>query len=207
MTFNELQDKVIEVTNRPELVAETRSAIMSATLKMHGLDDFWRDRVEGQLNTPTPAYQQQFSLSGNFPQLKKVAYIRPYDGATQRAGKKLTPTNPTDVFCCDGTDKTNMWWLNGDSVVIKTAQKVNSFLFGYFRRPIVTPIAQYDSWMATQHPWAIIDEAAATIFASIGFDASAQLYRAKVGEKVPVPTGHIREILMAQLEYGRDLGE
>jgi len=42
-TLNSLMDDVYILTNRPELVAETRLAVKKATLKLHQLDFFAKD--------------------------------------------------------------------------------------------------------------------------------------------------------------------
>lgn len=204
MTFAELRAEVIRITNRPELVAEIDAAINAAILKFHRLDDFWRDRIEGVLNFPSADFQHSTALAA-FPQFRKVSRVSPLSIGNIEGRPLALLTDPGDAFCVGCVRKTNVYWMSGDTIYIRVSERIQNFRFSYFANPTILPVGTYSGWLAAQHPYAIIDEAASRVFGSISYVESQNFYASKVGlvHSAGGPTGHCKEILMAQL-YPQD---
>ena len=188
MTYEELLQGVVTNTNRPELLAETKLAIRRATIRMHNLDYFLGDITEGKL-TIKPSMQPRISLSDFGIRFRKFAAIYPViDG---EVGKQLTKIDPEIFQSARG--KAGYYTLGG-TLVIQNCGVIQGIVFQYYTSP-VTSEESYNSWIASKHPFAIIDEASAAVFASVGNAEKANLFRGFVGNKLPRPSGHIAEIL------------
>ena len=62
-----------------------------------------------------------------------------------------------------------MWYQAGFNIKINSSTQETNFLVGMWLNPIVAEEA-YESWIAREIPQAIIYDAAATVFKSIGYD-------------------------------------
>jgi hypothetical protein len=56
-------------------------------------------------------------------------------------------------------------------------------LLGCYLHPDITE-ESYSSWIADEHPYAIISDAAATVFKMIGFDEQAAYQKQNVTEQI-----------------------
>lgn len=188
MTFDDLVQGVVTNTNRPELLNETKQAIRRATVKMHNLDFFLADVTEGKLTIAT-SIQPRINLSDLGNHFRKFAAIHPVvDG---EIGKALTKIEP-EIY--KGAGRKSGYYTLGGTLVIQNCGVVQGIVFQYYTTPI-TSDDRYNSWIASSHPFAIIDEASATVLASVGNMEKANFYRGLVGNKLPRPSGHIAEIL------------
>ena len=91
--FTDLCDDVYTITNRPDLINETKLAVKAATLKIHQSDYYYRDLIEQGIAFLTSDYIQQFDIYSLFPNYRALKYIRRYDnsgtGAAIVTGKFL----------------------------------------------------------------------------------------------------------------------
>ena len=69
-TFSDLTSDVMTITNRPDLIAETKLAVKAATLKIHQSDYYYKDLFETGLSWDTAAYTQEVDLSLLFSYLE-----------------------------------------------------------------------------------------------------------------------------------------
>lgn len=176
MNLTELQAEVILLTNRPDLVAETLSAIRKATMKMHSIDYFSRDVQEVVLAPATPGFVIQLDLVINAPRFRAVSYLVDNSATTAVNRKAFTEIEPRGLFDEYGTERLNVWYLAGQVLNLKSSTTVSGLLFGYYALPIITPDISYNSWIATEQPYAIVEEAAASIFKMIGNAEMARFY-------------------------------
>ena len=166
MTLTELQDEVYTITKRPDLIAETLLAVRQATLALHQSDYFWKDLAETGLSFPTAAYLQEIEYRSILPRFRAIKYLRKSDsaGATGAFFDVITPEAVLDLY---GTDRTNVCYAAGASIEVKSNTQIQYVILGYYQNPVVT-VSGYDSWIALDHPYAIVLEAAEKVFKMIG---------------------------------------
>lgn len=177
MTFAQLVAEVLLIVKRPDLQTRIEGAVRAATLKMHHSDFFYKDIVEVPVQFDLARVLQQFLPTEVVPNFRKVKYIRVWQGdALGSYGPFLEPIqieNSVDIYKCS---KSNVFYMAGQMLQIRAVPEVYRVLFGAYKHPTVTPAESYSSWIAEEYPYAIIYEAARTIFRSISFNEQASEY-------------------------------
>lgn len=166
MTLTELQDEVYTITKRPDLIAETLLAVRQSTLALHQTDFYWKDLAETGISFSTSAYLQELEYRSILPRFRAIKYLRKSDsqGATGAFFTVITPEAVLDLY---GTDRTDVCYAAGVSIEIKSSTQFQYAILGYYQNPIITT-SGFDSWIAVDHPYAIVLEAAEKIFKMIG---------------------------------------
>ena len=183
MTLAELIDEVYTITGRPDRVAETLSAVKSATLKAHQSDYYYKDLFESGLNLQTAAYSQSFDYRQTLPRWRALKYLRKYDPTTSTVGKLLDIIVPENVVDDYKVTRTDICYVAGAYIQINSSTEEQYYLLGCYLNPDITTDG-YDSWVALDHPYAIIFDAAGTVFKAIGKDEEAAAYRGLVAEQI-----------------------
>lgn len=185
MTLTELQQEVYTLTNRPGLVAETLTAVRSATLKLHQMDYFYKDIVEQGVSFSPAAYVQQLEYRSLFPRWRALKYIRKTDFTGTEQGQLYTIITPEAVLDQFGRNQENVCYVAGTVIQIRSSDELQYALIGRYDNPDIT-VAGYNSWIALDHPYAIVFDAAATVFKAIGdtekFAAYTQLAAIQAAE-------------------------
>jgi hypothetical protein len=181
MTLTELRQEVYTLTNRPDLVNETLTAIRSATLKLHTLDYFYKDIFETGITFPDPGYLQQLEYRTVVPRWRALKYLRKTDVSAHQDGEFLTVLSIPEMVEDDyKLNRNNVCYVAGQVVQIRSSDLLQYALLGCYIYPDITE-ADYDSWIALDHPYAIVFEAASKVFKIIGdtdqFNAFTQLAR------------------------------
>ena len=184
MTLSELQSEVLSIISRPELLNTTILAgIKSATLKLHQMDFFDKDLLETRVTFPSAEFLQQLDYSVNLPRWRALKYIRKIDPTSGEVMepplKVLTPDSLLDDY---KVEKTNVAYQAGTVINIKCDTEVQEFVLGYYVHPDVGTLS-YASWIATEYPYAIVFDAAAMVFKSIGFKEEESSMRILAGEQ------------------------
>jgi hypothetical protein len=185
MTLAELIQEVYSLTGRPDRVAETLSAIKSATLKAHQSDFYHKDLLEAGVQFNTAEYLQTWDYRNPVPLWRAAKYFRKYDTTAiiPLAGKTLAKVVPENVFDDYAIEKTDIWYAAGGFIQLRSSTKESTYLFGCYLNPDITE-AGYGSWIALDHPYAIVFDAASTVFKAIGKDEEATAYRNMVAEQI-----------------------
>jgi hypothetical protein len=183
MTLAELISEVYTITGRSDRVGETASAIKSATLKAHQSDYYYKDLYETGIAFATSDYLQQLDYRATLPRFRAVKYIRKYDNVNAVAGKILDLIVPENVMDRYATEKEDIYYVAGAYINIKSSDAQQYYLAGFYLNPDVTT-SGYTSWIAIDHPYAIVFDAAATVFKAIGKDEEAAAYRTLVPEQI-----------------------
>ena len=173
MDFATLQTEVYQITGRSDLTAETKSAIKSATLKCHQVDYFPKDIKEVQVNIPSPDYTVQIDLMSLDTLFRSIKYIRKYDVAEGEASDFFEILTPEELLDSYGLERTNVAYLAGTNINIKSSTKDSDMILGYYALPDITD-AGFSSWVADQYPYAIIYEASRIVFTSISMPEEAR---------------------------------
>lgn len=183
MTYNELIAEVYIQTNRPDLVNETASAIRAATLKMHQLGYWDRDLFETGIQFIIPDYFQQIDITLLVPNHRAIKYVRKVDSVSAIPGKEFELITPDSAFDAYTLERTDVMYLAGNSINIKSSTKFQYAIFSSYLNPNIT-VTGYNSWIAVAHPYAIVYEACRTLFKGIGLDEESRQQQSLVQEQI-----------------------
>ena len=185
-TFAELVADVKLMTNRPDLDSEVKLAVKAATLKAHHTDYYPKDLYEVTVAWSPVAYLQSLTYRTLIPRWRSFKYLRkftPAVGTTPAVDgvffKMIDPMDAVDVY---GINKENVCYLAGEDIDIRSSTEDTHMLLGCYRHPDITENT-YSSWIALDHPYAIIYEAASKIFKQTGFDEQAAMMSKEVTEQ------------------------
>ena len=168
MTLNELIAEVYTITNRPDLVAQTRTAVRSATLKLHQSDYYYKDIFETGVTFTSAEYLQQLEYRTLVPRWRALKYIRKTDSAGYQDGAFLEVLSvPEMVEDAYRINRNDVCYVAGAVVQIRSSTELQYILLGCYLNPDITA-AGYNSWIALDHPYAIVFDAASTVFKMIG---------------------------------------
>lgn len=185
MNFTELCNEVQIIVKRPDLADRIQSAVRAATEKLHSLDFWYRDLVEVPVQFDTEMYIQNFDPRQVIPKFRKTKYIRIWEGGVDgRPTVFLDPIQIEEAIDSYGYTKTNVFYMAGQLMQIRTTCSILRVLFGAYKFPTVTPSDQFSSWIADDYPWGIVYEAARTIYRSISMDEAAAQYERLTAEIV-----------------------
>jgi hypothetical protein len=180
-TFTELLNDVYTLTNRPDLVGETTLAVKAATLKAHQIDYFYKDIEEVGMSFPLSEYIQSIEYRTVLPLYRALKYIRKTD-AEGKPGPLLKLITPAEFLDRYNYERVDVCYVAGESIQIKSSTELQYILFGCYLNPNVSE-ANYNSWIALDHPYAIVYEAAATVFKMIGQDEQSTMFKKLTDEQ------------------------
>ena len=183
MTLAELIAEVYTITGRSDRVAETLSAVKSATLKAHQSDYYYKDLFETGLDFGYADFVMNFAYRDIIPKWRALKYLRKYDMTNDAPGKVLTLLPPENVLDEYATQKTDICYVAGAYIQINSSTEQQYYLLGCYLNPDITE-SGYSSWVALDHPYCIVFDAAATVFKAIGKDEEAAAYRTLVAEQL-----------------------
>lgn len=190
-SFASLLADVMTLTNRPDLVGETTLAIKAATLKAHQSDDYIKDFQEYSVQFSAADFYQSLEYKALIALWRKPRYIRkftnlPVPGAP---GKFLAYIEPEKVVDTYGDSRTDIYYVAGANIQIRSSDLLQYILVGVYTNPDITTTG-FNSWIADDHPFAIIYEAAAIVFKTIGYDEQSATFRAMVAEQLQMLKQH-----------------
>ena len=183
MTLADLVQEVYNITGRPDRVAETLSAIKAATLKAHQSDFYWKDLFEAGLDLGVEAFVQNFDYRSVVPRWRALKYLRKFDTTTGVPGTELDVIVPEQVFDAYKVQKQDVCYSAGAYIQINSSTAQRYYILGCYINPDITD-SGFSSWIAVDHPYAIVYDAAATVFKAIGKDEETSAYRTLVAEQI-----------------------
>jgi hypothetical protein len=221
--FTTLCNSVYTETARPDLVAETQSAVIAATLTMHSLEFFNRDIQSALLVFDSAAYIQTIDTTV-LPRFRKMSYIRKWDPTyynleTNPATASILPpinsaagvlnTNLAlafmtivavdDVMDQYNDEKPDVAYQVGDTFMMKSSTKFQQANIGWYSYPntdlanIGSGCPAYSSWIANEFPYAIIYHAAGSVLQKTGENESAAAYIKPGNQNTGDPGGLIAQ--------------
>ena len=188
-SFSSLVADVMSLTNRPDLVNETNLAVKAATLKAHHSDDYIRDFSEYSITFSGADYYQSLDFKNVVPLWRKPRYIRKFNLDTSLPGDFLKYIEPEKVVDEFGASRQDIYYVAGSNIQIRSSNLLQYILVGAYCNPVVVP-ANFNSWIADDYPFAIIYEAAAIIFKTVGYDEQVPVYRQMVAEQLQLLKQH-----------------
>lgn len=188
MNFSELCAEVYTITGRPDRVAETESAVKAATLKAHQSDFYYKDLFESGIAFDSASFVQNLDYRSLLPRWRALKYLRKYDATSGTPGKELDLIVPENVLDGYSVQRQDICYVAGAYVQINSATQEQYYLLGCYLNPDITKTG-YTSWVALDHPYAIVFDAAATVFKAIGKDEETANYRQLVAEQIALLRG------------------
>lgn len=195
MTFDELCQEVYILTNRPDLVNETKSAIKAATLKAHQSDFYSKDIFETVIQAEEAAYIHSIDYPSIISNFRALRYIRKLDSSGEVSGF-ISVISPEDIFDLYGQNKTDVAYIAGRVIELRSSTSVQKVILGCYVFPIVAE-ASYASWIAEYYPYAIVYEATRVVFKTIGYDEQSAQYEKLVAEQFTL----LRQSALADVGY------
>lgn len=181
-TLTDLLADVYTITNRPDLVNETKLAVKAATLKAHQSDFYYRDIYETGVSFSEASYVQALEYRTILPRYRALKYIRKTDssGSPGTFLQVITPALAVDVY---GKALSDVCYGAGEVIQINSSTEIQYILLGCYLNPDITDTG-YNSWVAIDHPYYIVYEAAITMFKMIGQDEQAAVYKKLADEQL-----------------------
>ncbi len=179
--FDNIKSGVLAMTARPDLVTETEFHIRAATLKMHNSDFYPKDLFGVGLEFSTPSYIQSLEYKSLVPRWRQIKYLRKY--ANNIPGDFITILTPDMILDRWGVDKVDIAYIAGNMLEIRSSSEDVNMLLGCYLHPDLT-YEGYNSWIAVEHPFSIIYEAAYQLFITTGLMESASAMRNEVQQQV-----------------------
>lgn len=183
MNLAEIISNVYALTGRPDRVTETLSAVQAATLKAHQSDYYYKDIFESGIAFDYSEYVQSLDYRSLLPRWRALKYLRKYDTTTGTPGNELTILLPEQVLDSYKVQKSDICYVAGAYVQINSKTQEQYYLLGCYLNPDITE-AGYASWVAMDHPFAIIYDAAGIVFKAIGKDEEAAMYKTLGAEQL-----------------------
>lgn len=207
-TLDSLAADVYTLTNRPDLVAETRVALRKAIIKFHSAETFKRDLETHRLQMSTfiPLAADQFrwaiplSTFTRFRRPKELKYpldlgipaqipapLRDYHTGFEFS-RKFEELAPDNLFDSYRSEKQNYFFISGSTLTIRSAYGVDYLDFTYYQYPLVPSVSSdaITSWIVDQYMDAVIEEAAGTVFKMIGKDDEYARYQTLFAENLAI---------------------
>lgn len=227
-TLAQLVADVYTETNRPDLVAETLQAVLSSTLKMHGMEFFFKDIFPGQIVFDSASYLQTLDTQV-LPFYRALSYIRkdnpsiynayeanPFGGLPilqgvdgrilfeSQARAFLEIITPDDILDEYMTERVDVCYQAGSTIMIRSSTALQFGLIGWYRWPnmdIANAGAGYNSWIAQEYPYAIVYDAASAVLQKIGMTDAARKYDTinEKGIQVGLVASHVTNLLKSNI--------
>ena len=210
-TLDSLAADVYVLTNRPDLVSETRVALRKAIYKFHSADtfkrDLWTQRLQMALYPPIDSDQFRWNIAlTEFPRFRRPRFLRyPPDLAIPiqtpaplidwptgaNWSREFVEVSSDNIFDSYRAEYTNYFFIAGSTLTIKAAYGVDYLDFSYYQYPLVpaVPTGPINSWICDQYPDAPIEEAAGTVFKMIGKDDEYNRYQTLFAENLGILRG------------------
>lgn len=179
--FDNIKSGVLAITARPDLVTETEFHIRAATLKMHNSDFYPKDLFGVGLEFSSPSYIQSLEYKSLVPRWRQIKYLRKY--ANNIPGDFITILTPDMILDRWGVDKVDIAYIAGNMLEIRSSSEDVNMLLGCYLHPDLT-YEGYNSWIAVEHPFSIIYEAAYQLFITTGLMESASAMRNELQQQV-----------------------
>jgi hypothetical protein len=169
MTLSEMLDAVVSRSKRPDRKEEILLAIQEATLFCHNFDFFRRDMYEVPISYVSVGGLQtaQLIYADVLPSFRKIAYWRKWDPVSLVAGKFLSPVEPDAIFDAYNCKKQDIYYVASRVINWYSSTVDQAHIIGYWRFPNVSK-SRYESWIAEQSPFCIINRALGKVFRTIG---------------------------------------
>jgi len=191
-TLAEMIDMVDGITNRTDLVKETKLAIKSATLREHAAVDYSKDLMLTSiaLSPGSPDTFRYLIPAASIrarkitPKIYETPVVQVSSAYTNLGVYGLIELNEVSAFNIFDTyrlEHYNYWYNTASGIHISAVRSLASVDILYYKYTDVTD-SGYSSWIADEFPYVIADFAAIEIFRLLGRTAEQNAYTVKAKE-------------------------
>ena len=179
-TLASLTADLYTITKRPDLVDATQIHLKNALIKAHGSDFYLRDIFETNFSFGLAASVYQLEYRALIPRFRTIKYLTTINPITLDFVRKLEGISIEKFMDGFGYLRSDSYYLAGNNLQIRVSDNSKVFGIGCYLYPDTTLVSP--SWIADEIPFAIIYEAARTLFKSIGFDEQSSAMQGLVNE-------------------------
>lgn len=179
MNFSQVVQAVLDITKRPDKLADTERAV-NASLSFFCLKEkFQQDLIEASIPISPSIYGATIPLS-TLTRFRHFKYIK-----TPGSLSYLNRLGSDKIFTPGGIMQKNCYYVAGTNLTYILSTLAKSLEVGYYTYPAILSGTQ-THWLLDMIPQAVIDHAASKIFQLIGDDSSMKLHLAIATETYDV---------------------
>ena len=167
-TLSSLTADLQTIVKRADLTADCALHLKNALLKAHTSDYYLKDLYETNFQFGVAAVNYQLDYKTLIPRWRTIKYLETVDATTLDTIRELTPIPLEKHLDGYGYIRDYVFYLAGSNMQIRVSDKAQTFGVGVYLYPDTTLVSP--SWIADEFPFAILYEAARTLFKSTGFD-------------------------------------
>lgn len=179
-TLAQLKADVLTIVKRADLVDAIDLHTKNAILKAHSADYWMQDLFEFAFSFGTAAPTYSLEIRALIPLFRKMKYLNTIDQTSLDVIKALNGISPTNFLDAYGYKRDYSFYEAGVYIQIRCSDSPQYFNAGVYLLPDTT--LAVPSWIADSYPYAIVYEAARTLFKSIGFDEQSAAMEKLVAE-------------------------
>lgn len=178
-TIASLLTDLYSITKRPDLTSSPLH-LKNALLKAHSSDFFLKDLYETNFQFADAAYIYSLDYKALIPRFRAMKYLSIIDPVTNEFVRELKPISVEKFIDGYGYIREDVYYMAGSQLQIRSSDTSKIFGIGCYLYPDTTLTVA--SWIADEFPFAILYEAARTIFKSIGYDEQSTAMERLVAE-------------------------
>lgn len=172
-TWLDMQNRVYELTKRPELVTLTVAAIKMATIRAHHVDFFPRDYASAVLNYTLPSGNDIFvdvpNIYTTIPLLRTPDFLQGEDASTLRPNENLAYLKSYQEFWGEDNELQYSHFAQvGTTLKCLFSSPTGRAKLYYYQNPNTSDTDQYSSWIADMYQNEVAMWAAGIIWARSG---------------------------------------
>jgi hypothetical protein len=179
-TFAQLTADVLTIVKRPDLMADIVLHSKNAILKAHSADYWKQDLFESAFSFAQPAVLYTLDKTSLLSRWKKLSYLSTLDPSTMLRARDLEIIDVLLTRDSYGYLRDYVAYEAGSNLQIRCSDSPQYFNLGVYLYPDVT--LQNPSWIVDNFEFAVVYEAARTLFKSIGYDAQSNSMESLVAE-------------------------
>lgn len=171
MNFAEAVNEVLKITSRPDKAVDAALAINKAVHYCTLKGDFDADTVEASLPIDPALYGNTISIA-SLARFRRFRYVKPFG-----AQYYLSRTEGDKIFTPKNKMQPNVYYVAGTNLTYTLSMLAPTLEVSYLAYPVLLDaVVNNTHWMLDKMPYALVDLAAARIFAAIGDDSSARIH-------------------------------
>lgn len=162
--WSDIRADVVELTKRPDLIADTDIAIRLAIRNAHKSGRFWRDLQSSTIGPLSTATEVQSANIVDFTtRFRQAALVQ----SGTRPDVHLEVVTIEGLLDWEGYPKKNICWAAGTALNIRALNPEATYKFTYYQYPVISPQDSMNSWIADQHQELISLWAAMTVLNAV----------------------------------------
>lgn len=179
MNFSQVVQAVLDITKRPDKLAEAERAVNAALSFFCLKEKFQQDLIEDSIAISPTLYGDTISLA-SLTRFRHFKYIK-----TPGTLGYLNRLGSDKIFTPGGAMQRNCYYVAGTNLTYILSTLAATLEVGYYTYPATLSGTQ-THWLLDMIPQAVIDQAASKIFQLIGDDSSMKLHLAIATEAYDV---------------------